>query len=114
MTEYKTRTISHTLVELIDLIDSERFAEVLSKRILGIQYEADMVKHDHYSDEEPNGWDVYRLHTHLQATQPDGFAGYEAHTISDRNTAAFVLGRAILDTLWTVFIEPRFRDGHGD
>lgn len=105
MTEYKTSTISHNLQELIDLIDSEKFAEVLSKRILGIQYEADMVKHDHYSDEEPNGWDVYRLHGDLITT--DG-------TISDRNTAAFVLGRAILDTLETVFIEPRFREGYGD
>lgn len=114
MTDYKTRTISHTLAELIDLIDSERFAEVLSKRIQGVQYEAEMVKHHHYSDEEPHGWDIQRLHTHLQAMQPDGFAGYEAHTISDRQTAALALGRAILDTLEEVFIEPRFREGYGE
>ncbi len=114
MTEYKTRHISHTLEDLLEIIDAEKFLEALAQRVQGIQYEADMIKHGSYSDEPPSGWDVYRLHTHLQATQPDGFAGYEARTISDRNTAAFVLGRAILDTLWTVFIEPRFRDGHGD
>ena len=114
MTEYKTRTISHELQELIELIDSERFAELLSKRIKGIQYEADMVRYDHHSDEEPHGWDIQRLHLHLHATQPDGFAGYELRTISDRNTAALALGRAILDTLEVTFIEPRFRDGYGD
>jgi len=105
MTEYKTRTINHNLQELIDLIDSERFAEVLSKRIQGVQYEADMVRYDHYSDEEPNGWEIDRMHGDLITT---------GGTISDRNTAALALGKAILDTLEEVFIEPRFREGYGD
>ena len=114
MTEYKTRTIGHTLEELIELIDTEKFAQALSKRIQGIQYEADMVKHDHYSDEEPNGWEVQKMHMHLHTMEPDNFAGFEPRTISDRNTAALALGRAILDTLETVFIEPRFIDGYGE
>ena len=114
MTEYKTRTISHELQELIELIDSERFAESLSKRIKGIQYEADMIKHHQYDDEAPHGWEVQKMYLHLHTMQPDGFAGYEPRTISDRNTAALALGRAILDTLETVFIEPRFIDGYGE
>lgn len=105
MTEYKTRTISHNLQELIELIDSEKFAEVLSKRIQGIQYEAEMVKYTQFDDEIRHGWEVDRMHGYLIMT--DG-------TISDRNTAAFVLGRAILDTLEDVFIEERFLDGYGD
>ena len=114
MTDYKTRTIGHTLKELIELIDSEKFAEALSKRIQGVQYEADMIKYYHHSDEEPNPWEIQRLHMHLHTHEPDGFAGYETRTISDRNTAALALGKAILDTLETVFIEPQFLDGYGE
>lgn len=114
MTDYKTRTISHTLNELIELIDSEKFAEALSKRIQGIQYEADMVKYYNHSDEEPNPWEIQKVYMHLHTMQPDNFAGFEPRTISDRNTAALALGKAILDTLETVFIEPRFIDGYGE
>lgn len=103
--EYKTRTISHNLQDLLELIDSEKFAEVLSKRIWGVQYEAEMVKHHQFDDEIRHGWEVYKLHGDLITT--DG-------TISCRQTAALVLGRAILDTLEEVFIEPRFIDGYGD
>jgi hypothetical protein len=103
--EYKTRTISHNLQDLLELIDSERFAEVLNKRIWGVQYEAEMVKYTQFDDEIRHGWEIDRMHGYLIMT--DG-------TISDRNTAAFVLGRAILDTLEDVFIEPRFLDGYGD
>lgn len=105
MTEYKTRTISHNLQDLLELIDSEKFAEVLSKRIWGVQYEAEMVKYTQFDDEAPHGWEVYKLHGDLITT--DG-------TISCRQTAALALGRAILDTLEEVFIEPRFIDGYGD
>lgn len=105
MTEYKTRTISHNLQDLLELIDSEKFAEVLSKRIQGIQYEADMVKHDQFDDEIRHGWEIERMHGYLIMTDC---------TISDRNTAALALGRAILDTLEDVFIEERFLDGYGD
>ena len=105
MTEYKTRTISHNLQELIELIDSERFAEVLSKRIWGVQYEAEMVKYHQYDDEAPHGWEIERIHGDLITTDS---------TISCRQTAALALGRAILDTLETVFIEPRFLDGYGE
>ena len=105
MTEYKTRTISHNLQELIELIDSERFAEVLSKRIWGVQYEAEMFKYHQYDDEAPHGWEIERIHGDLITTDS---------TISCRQTAALALGRAILDTLETVFIEPRFLDGYGE
>lgn len=105
MTDYKTRTISHNLQDLLDLIDSEKFAEVLSKRIWGIQYEAEMVKYTQFDDEIRHGWEIERMHGDLITT--DG-------TISCRQTAALALGRAILDTLDTVFIEPRFLEGYGD
>lgn len=103
--EYKTRTISHNLQDLLELIDSEKFAEVLNKRIWGVQYEAEMVKYTQYDDEIRHGWEIERMYGYLLTK--DG-------TISDRNTAAFVLGRAILDTLEDVFIEERFLDGYGD
>ena len=105
MTEYKTRTISHTLEELIKMIDSEKFTEELSKRIQGIYYEADMIKHNQYDDEAPHGWEVCKLHGDSVMTEG---------TISCRQTAALALGRAILDTMETVFIEPRFLDGYGE
>lgn len=105
MTEYKTRTISHNLQDLLELIDSERFAEALNKRIWGVQYEAEMVKYTQYDDEAPHGWEIERIHGDLITTDS---------TISCRQTAALALGRAILDTLETVFIEPRFLDGYGE
>lgn len=105
MTDYKTRTMSYSLQDIIELIDSEKFAEVLSKRIQGIQYEADMVAYDQFDDEIRHGWEVYKLHVDLIMTDK---------TISCRQTAALALGRAILDTLETVFIEPRFLEGYGD
>ncbi len=114
MTEYKTRTISHDLQELIELLDSEKFAEELSKRIQGIQYEADMVKFYNHSDEEPNPWEIQSLHLHLHTHEPDVFAGFEPRTISDRNTAALALGKAILGALEQVLIEPQFLDGQGE
>ncbi len=114
MTERKTRHISHTLEDLLEIIDVEKFLEALAHRVQGIQYEADMIKHGSYSDEPPSGWDIERLHVHLQAREWDSVAGHQERTISDRNTAALHLGKAILDALEQTLIEPRFRDGYGD
>ncbi len=114
MTERKTRHISHTLEDLLTIIDSEKFLEALAHRVQGIKYEADLIKHHSYSDEPPSGWDIERLHVHLAAREWDGIAGYQERTISDRNTAALHLGKAILDALEQTLIEPRFRDGYGD
>lgn len=114
MTDYKTRHISHTLEDLLTIIDSEKFLEALAHRVQGIQYEADMIKHGSYSDEPPSGWNIQQLHVHLQAREWDSVAGYQERTISDRNTAALHLGKAILDALEQTLIEPRFRDGYGD
>ncbi len=114
MTERKTRHISHTLEDLLAIIDSEKFLEALAKRVQGVQYEADLIKHDSYSDEPPSGWEIERLHAHLAAREWDSVAGYQERTISDRNTAALHLGKAILDALEQTLIEPRFRDGYGD
>lgn len=114
MTERKIRHISHTLKDLMTIIDGEKFLEMLAKRVQGIQYEADMIKHDSYSDEPPIGWDIQRLYVHLAAREWDSVAGYRERTISDRNTAALHLGKAILDALEQTLIEPRFRDGYGD
>jgi len=102
MTEYKTRTISHDFEVLREMIDSEKFAEALSKRIWGMQYEAEMVKYDQFDDEIRHGWNVYKLRTTLITT--DG-------AIACRHTAAMHLGRAILDTLEQVYIENQFLDG---
>jgi hypothetical protein len=114
MTERKTRHISHTLEDLLTIIDSEKFLEALAKRVQGVQYEADLIKHDSYSDEPPSGWDIQQLHVHLAAREWDGIAGYQDRTISDRNTAALHLGKSILDAIEQTLIEPRFRDGYGD
>jgi hypothetical protein len=111
--QYKTCTVSHTLEELIELIDSEKFAESLNRTIQGVRYEADMVLYHRYDDEPELGWEIKRLDFELQVTEKDGFKK-SSRTISDRNTAALALGKAILDTLETVFIEPRFRDGYGE
>jgi hypothetical protein len=113
-TEYKTSTISHTLEELIEMIDTEKFAAALSKRIQGIQYEADMIKYDHYSDEKPSTWEIQKLHLHLHTHEPDNFAGFEPRTISDQNSAALALGKAIFAALEQAFIEPQFLDGQGE
>jgi hypothetical protein len=114
MTERKIRHISHTLEDLLEIIDGDKFLEALAQRVQGIQYEADMIKHHSYSDEPPSGWDIQRLHVHLHAREWDGVAGDQERTISDRNTAALHLGKAILDALEQTLIEPRFRDGYGD
>jgi hypothetical protein len=114
MTERKTRHISHTLEDLLTIIDAEKFLQALAHRVQGIQYEADMIKHGSYSDEPPSGWDIQRLHVHLAAREWDSVAGYQDRTISDRSTAALHLGKAILDALEQTLIEPRFRDGYGD
>jgi hypothetical protein len=114
MTEYKTRHISHTLEDLLEIIDGEKFLEALAHRVQGIQYEADLIKYDQFDDEPPSGWEIERLHVHLAAREWDGIAGYQDLTISDRNTAALHLGKAILDALEQTLIEPRFRDGYGD
>jgi len=114
MTEYKTRHISHTLEDLLEIIDGEKFFEALAQRVQGVQYEADMIKRGSYSDEPPSGWDIQRLHVHLAAREWDSVAGYQERTISDRSAAAMHLGKAILDALEQTLIEPRFRDGYGD
>lgn len=111
--QYKNRTISHDLQELIEMIDSEKFAESLARTIQGVRYEADMVLYHRYDDEPELGWEIKKLDFELQVTEKDGFKK-SSRTISDRNTAALVLGKAILDTLEIVFIEPRFRDGYGE
>jgi hypothetical protein len=114
MTDYKTRHISHTLEDLLEIINGDQFFEALAKRVQGIQYEADMIKYDQDADEIRHGWEIERLHVHLAAREWDGIAGYQERTISDRNTAALHLGKAILDALEQTLIEPRFRDGYGD
>ena len=114
MTEHKTRHISHTLEDLLEIIDSEKFFERFAKSVQGIQYEADLIKHASYSDEPPSGWDIQRLHVHLTARDWGSVAWYQERTISDRNTAALHLGKALLDALEQTLIEPRFRDGYGD
>ena len=111
--QYKNRTISHDLQELIEMIDSEKFAESLARTIQNVRYEADMVLYHRYDDEPELGWEIKKLDFELQVTEKDGFKK-SSRTISDRNTAALVLGKAILDTLEIVFIEPRFRDGYGE
>ena len=111
--QYKNRTISHDLQELIEMIDSEKFAESLARTIQGVRYEADMVLYHRYDDEPELGWEIKKLDFELQVTEKDGFKK-SSRTISDRNTAALVLGKAIFDTLEIVFIEPRFRDGYGE
>jgi hypothetical protein len=111
--QYKNRTISHDLQELIEMIDTEKFAESLARTIQGVRYEADMVLYHRYDDEPELGWEIKKLDFELQVTEKDGFKK-SSRTISDRNTAALVLGKAILDTLEIVFIEPRFRDGYGE
>lgn len=112
--QYKTRTISHDLQELIDLIDTEKFAESLARTIQGLRYEADMVLYHRYDDEPELGWEIKRLDFELYRNYRDQFFVQRTEAISDRNTAALALGRAILDTLEIVFIEPRFRDGYGE
>jgi hypothetical protein len=114
MTERKTRHISHTLEDLLEIIDGEKFLEALTQRVQGIQYEAEMIKHGSYSDEPPSGWDIQRLHMHLAVRKWDSVAGYQERTIGDRSTAALHLGKAILDALEQTLIEPRFRAGYGD
>lgn len=110
--QYKTRTISHNLQDLIEMIDTEKFAEALSRTIQGVRYEADMVSYHRYDDEPEMPWEIKRLDIELQVTEKGGWQKV-SRTICDRNTAALVLGKAILAALEETFIEPRFRDGYG-
>lgn len=112
--EYKTRTISHNLQELIEMIDTEKFAEALSRTIQGVRYEADMVLYHRYDDEPEMPWEIKRLDLELYRNYRDQFFVQRTEAISDRNTAALVLGKAILAALEETFIEPRFRDGYGE
>lgn len=112
--EYKTRTIQHDLHDLFEMIDTEKFAEALSRTIQGVRYEADMVSYHRYDDEPEMPWEIKRLDLELYRNHRDQFFVQRTEAISDRNTAALVLGRAILDTLEETFIEPRFSDGYGE
>lgn len=112
--EYKTRTISHDLQDLIEIIDTEKFAEALSRTIQGVRYEADMVSYHRFDDEPEMPWEIKRLDIELYRNYRDQFFVQRTEVISDRNTAALVLGKAILAALEETFIEPRFRDGYGE